>query len=679
MDDQTKTTEQLFSDLQNLRGRVADMESIEEALFEKASLLDSSSAIIGTCDLDGRMMYANPAFLNHLGFDTLDEVVGRQFAEFWMVQERFEEIMKSLTGDAGPGRWAGELKVKRKDGSLFDVHASAAMVLDGSGNPAALMSTSIDITERKKAEEALKNSEEKWRSLVENAPDIITTVARNGEVLFINRTESDLGTEGVIGTSVYDYLHPEHHDTIRDSIERVFQNGEPVSYKARRLGLDGANEWYETRGGPVMRGGKVIEAILISTNITARKRAEEEREKLSAQLYQADKMTTVGLLAAGLAHEINNPIGFVLPNLVFLQEQIALMQEIVNLYERGAPKSEIAKFRKANKMYVVMKEIPQMLSDCLEGTQRVRDITRELRQFSSTDDAAAEKVDLSDLLDSSLTIAANEIKYRASVIKRYSDIPEVVVNRGKMSQVFLNLIVNAGQAIEEGHVKDNWIRVATGKQDDKVFVEFANSGPLIAPDVLPKIFDPFFSTKPQDQGTGLGLSISYSIVQQHGGVISVESTVEQGTVFRVWLPLDTQLDRRHVEAPASEAETFRPGRILIIDDEEGILRFLHMTLEPIHSVVSTTSGREALEILVRDPSFDLVLCDLMMPEISGMELFEKVQSEFPRLAEKFIFMTGGAFTPRSGEFVKRIDNLILEKPIELAALRTAVNELMAEK
>lgn len=450
-----------------------------------------------------------------------------------------------------------------------------------------------------------------------------------------------------------------------DSIDIVLENirsGHDKPYEASGFRKDGSPIQVEVVGRNISYKGKNARVAAIR-DIADRKRAEKEKKELQDQLYQTDKMNTVGQLAAGISHEISNPICFMLPNLQLLQKHTCLIQELVNLYESGAHDSDIAEFRKANKMSTITEEITRMFSDCLDGAERVRDITRELRQFSRMDDAPAEQVDLSKLVESSLKIASSEIKCRARVIRKYKDIPNISVHRGKVNQVLLNIIINAVQAIEEGRIEENWIRVATGQENEQVFVEIANSGAPIPAEVLPKIFDPFFTDKPQDKGTGLGLSISYSIVQQHGGRIDVESSAENGTVFRVWLPVDTGLKTRPVEVAKLGKKTVSHYRILVIDDEEAIRNYLVGSLQTHHNVEEAKSGREAFQILSRDRAFDVVLCDLMMPDLSGMDLYERLEKEHIDITGKFIFLTGGAYTPKSKEFLKRITNPIAEKPI----------------
>jgi CheY-like chemotaxis protein len=240
--------------------------------------------------------------------------------------------------------------------------------------------------------------------------------------------------------------------------------------------------------------------------------------------------------------------------------------------------------------------------------------------------------------------------------------------------VFLNILINAAQAIEEGRTSENWISVATGREAEKVYVEIANSGAPIPPEHLPRIFDPFFTTKAQGEGIGLGLTISYAIVQQHGGRIDVQSSPDTGTRFRIWLPVEPGA----AERPELDAGRVR-GRVLVVDDEPAILRAMDRILSRVHRVETAGGGEEALARIEADAGFDVVFCDLMMPGMSGMDLFEQVLEKHPDLAARFVFMTGGTFTDQAQEFADRTANVRLDKPVEARDMLAVVGEMLQKQ
>ncbi len=283
------------------------------------------------------------------------------------------------------------------------------------------------------------------------------------------------------------------------------------------------------------------------TEQALQKKQEEQRlligklEEAQNQLMQSDKMASIGQLAAGVAHEINNPIGYVYSNLGTLEKYVEDAFGMLELYEQAEASitdaGMLARLQEAKKkldLAFLKDDLGALMSESKDGITRVKNIVQNLKDFSHVE--TADKWHFSDLrqgLDSTLNIVNNEIKYKADVVKEYGDMPEVECLPSQLNQVFMNLLVNAAHAIEDRGT----ITIRTGREGEEVWVEVADTGKGIAPEHLPKIFDPFFTTKPVGKGTGLGLSLSYGIVQKHHGRIEVQSEVGKGTTFRVWLPV----------------------------------------------------------------------------------------------------------------------------------------------
>jgi CheY-like chemotaxis protein len=314
----------------------------------------------------------------------------------------------------------------------------------------------------------------------------------------------------------------------------------------------------------------------------------------------------------------------------------------------------------------------EVLGDAREGAERVRQIVRQLKSFSRVDEERQEPVDLHRVLDSAAQMAASEVRHRAKLVKDYGTLPAVTGNDGKLFQIFLNLVINAAHAIPEGQVEANEIRLVT-RTDARGWaqVEVRDTGSGIRPEHMARLFEPFFTTKPQGVGTGLGLAICHSLVRAHGGDISVESTVGKGTTFRVVLP-------PAVEATASiltpvPMPSAAPVRVLIIDDEPAVAAALGRMLEG-HRVEVAHGGTLGLEMLLRGPGYDVIFCDLLMPERTGMDVYAEATAHNPALASRFIFMTGGGFTPRAREFIASGQHRVLDKPFE----RGDVHRLMIE-
>jgi signal transduction histidine kinase len=283
------------------------------------------------------------------------------------------------------------------------------------------------------------------------------------------------------------------------------------------------------------------------TELALQKEKEDQRilikklEEAQNQLMQSEKLASIGQLAAGVAHEINNPIGYVYSNLGTLEKYVQETFEMLDLYEQAeaaiTDKDLLAKLNatKDRLDIVFLKaDLHALMNESKDGITRVKNIVQNLKDFSHVD--IADEWHCSNLqkgIDSTLNIVTNEIKYKADVVKKYGQIPDVECLSSQLNQVFMNMLVNASQAIETRGT----ITISTGQQNDEVWVEISDTGKGIAVENIKKIFDPFFTTKPIGKGTGLGLSLSYGIIQKHHGRIDVHSEIGRGTTFRVWLPV----------------------------------------------------------------------------------------------------------------------------------------------
>jgi CheY-like chemotaxis protein len=362
----------------------------------------------------------------------------------------------------------------------------------------------------------------------------------------------------------------------------------------------------------------------------------------------------MGLLAAGVAHEINNPLAYSLINI----EDLALQ-----LRSYGKP------------------EAVQSAERALDGLSRIREITRGLGSFSRTESGEREPVDLARCIEGAASIARNEIKFRAQFHTEFQPLPPVLATEGKLAQVFLNLLINACHSIEEGSPQRNTISVRCWAQGADAFVEIRDTGKGIAPENLERIWEPFFTTKPAGRGTGLGLAICKSIIGDFGGEIRVESVLGKGTAFTVRLPAAPGLALPGTPSPLplAPAAAAKRGRILVVDDEEDLRDVLKKVLGANHDVLTLASGKAAQELLKQDRNFDLILCDLMMPELSGMDLHEWLATVDLPLAERIVFISGGAFTPKAASYLAGLKNLRLEKPFHLASLNSLVAQRLQAK
>jgi signal transduction histidine kinase len=382
-----------------------------------------------------------------------------------------------------------------------------------------------------------------------------------------------------------------------------------------------------------------------------------ERRKMQEQLLISDRMASVGTLAAGVAHELNNPLATVVANLELASKELARVADEFQMTDR-------------------LQEISEELHDARDGADRLKHIVRDLKIFSrATDDERRGPVDVKRVLESSLRMAWNEIRHRARLVKDYGNIPPVEANEARLGQVFLNLIVNAAHAIREGNTEQNLIRVSTGVEAStgRVAVDIRDSGSGIPPDNLSRIFDAFFTTKPIGVGTGLGLSICHRIVSGLSGEIHVESEVGKGTTFRVLLlPSVRAVDG--LTSVLAVAPPIRRGKVLVIDDDPMVARSLGRMLGHEHEVTIVLSAGDAHRRVVAGERYDVILCDLMMPQMTGMDLHAEFLRTVPEQASQMVFLTGGAFTPGARTFLDGVPNQRVEKPFDTQHLRSIIND-----
>jgi PAS domain S-box-containing protein len=368
--------------------------------------------------------------------------------------------------------------------------------------------------------EALRRSEQSFRALIEGNPDAIA-VLHQGVIAYANpalaqylaRDAADLA-----GREFCELVHENDRESCRQRLESL-DAGEASHLPAevQYLRSDGAIFLGESVGIRITFNGRPAVAIIVR-DIT-------ERKHMQAQLLLADRLATVGTLAAGVAHEINNPLGYMIANLQFVDEDL---DELMKTIPDQGP---------TEKLRDALAELTEPLKIARRGADRVKTIVRDLMTLSRADNEGKVKVDVRDTLEFTLKMAATEIKRKADVVRDFQEVPPILANESRLGQVFLNLLINAAQAMPAGQPETHRITVSTAVEGALVRVEIADTGSGIPQSLLSRIFDPFFTTKPVGQGTGLGLSISHSLVTSMGGTIHVESSYGEGTRFILRFPI----------------------------------------------------------------------------------------------------------------------------------------------
>jgi signal transduction histidine kinase len=376
-------------------------------------------------------------------------------------------------------------------------------------------------------------------------------------------------------------------------------------------------------------------------DVTERRRLELDRAVV------IERMATMGRLAAGVGHEINNPLTYALGNIESLLESSVAS---------GTPPPA--------------SELVERLQEARDGLARIRVIVRDLQTLARADETQGE-VDLQQVIEQAIQIASAEVRHRAPIVRRYQPAPPILGSRIRLGQVFLNLISNAAQAIPEGQSASNQIEIAIRDTGTMTVAEISDTGAGIAPEHLSRIFEPFFTTKEVGAGTGLGLSISRDIVASHRGTLSATSTPGVGTTMTVAFP---HTERVAAVAPpvVEPAPVSRRARVLVIDDEPLIARILQRGLSR-HQVVVANQARDALARIQRGETFDVIFCDLMMPDVSGIDVHEYLTREHPAVAERVVFMTGGAFTSKAKSFLATVPNERIDKPFSLSQINKLVD------
>ncbi|MFC2041106.1 PAS domain S-box protein [Chloroflexota bacterium] len=590
--------------------------------------LDDSPLGIRIVTADGELLYANKATLDIYGYSSVEELRTTPTEERYTPQsyaEHQERAELRRLGKPVPSNY--EISIVRKDGEIKYLSVARKEVI-WSGET-QFQSVYQDITDRKKAEETLRESEERWHSLVENAPNIIMLIDRDRKIQFINHVVAGLDVKDIIGRSIYDYIQPENHDIVREVVDRVFKTGEAGYYEIRGVGPDGRISWYETETGAIKKDGEVASIIQITSDITERKQVEEKTRQAAEEwrttfdsitdlisihdkdfkLVRVNKAfanslnmkpeEVVGKTCYQVIHGANEPVSncphmktlktkkpateeFFEPHLgihlevttspIFndkgevvasvhvardvterknMQEQMMVTDRLASIgqlasgiaHEMNNPLTGVIGFSDL----LLERDLPEDVKEDLETinreAKRTANVVKGLLTFARKQGTEKALVDLNSIIQEVLQLRAYEqrvsnIEVSASCA---SDLPQVMGNGGQLQQVFINLVVNAEQAMLEAHGKGT-LTITTEQVGDIVRACVTDDGPGISPENMRKLFTPFFTTKEVGKGTGLGLSICHGIVTEHGGKIYTESELGKGTSFILKLPLPARGD-----------------------------------------------------------------------------------------------------------------------------------------
>jgi PAS domain S-box-containing protein len=594
--------------------------------------------------------------------DKIESLVGLERGTFGQTFDAFQAVLHpadkpavmAAIEDAILGRrptYEVEHRVRLPDGSIRWLACRGQIQRDERQQPVRMLGVVWDVTARKDseariaqleergsaAEKGLRQSEDRCRLLIEQAADGVFLADESARFIDVNGAACAMlgyAREELLTLGFADVFEPDEEGAT--SSQRDPMRAGPSVVAERRMRRKDGSTFDVEVSGKILPDGRQQAFI----------RDIHERKELQAQLLRADRLAALGRLAGAVAHEINNPMTYVMLNLELAASSVGQMEPASPI--RVALAAAIAESR--------------------DGAERVRRIVRGLGAFNRGDDEPVTAVDVHRALDDAIKMTENRIRHAARLTKSYGATRAARAHEHRLVQVFVNLLVNAVDAISEGSAENNEIHIETSLAPEGVVVAVRDTGAGIPPEARAHLFEPFFTTKRVGAGTGLGLSICHTIVTSFGGSISVDSERGRGATFRVVLPFAEGA----VDVPATVAleSQARRARILIVDDEVAIARILSRALDA-HDVTIALTGQDARERCASG-EFDCLVCDVMMPDLSGPDLHEMLRRDGRGLEERIVFITGGAFAPREKEFLARVPNRCVEKPFELRALEDAV-------
>jgi PAS domain S-box-containing protein len=605
---------------------------------------------VAIVDAAGVKVFVNRALCTMVGYSEA-ELLGEPAPHAYWPEEERERITAAFHSALAGNQQELELVFKRKNGERFPVLLRPNVIL-AEGRLAAAAATIKDVTKQKATEQALYQSEQRWRSMAENPFDFVVTLDGHYRYTFVNHTAPGLKAEDLIGKATpFDFLDPKDHATVRQALERVSREQRSHSYE---IYVPFLRRWFATIVGPILDGRQVVGYSMLTRDVTSQKEAEQA-------LRQAQRMEALGRLAGGIAHDFNNLLVPILGNTQQVLEGLHLPAD----------------------------ERVRLLSDVVSAGRRARELVSRILVFGREPSREPQVVNLRDLVEEVARLVQAGAPPSVQIeleLDRTS--PPVWGLAGELHQVVTNLCSNAVQAMEQAGGKlritleratladhPSGERAASTTPRLAVRLVVADTGVGISQAILPRIFDPFFTTRPIGQGTGLGLSIVQAVVARAGGTVAVESTEGSGTRFIVVLPA-----AREGTEPVGSAlapgprPTARRMRIVCIDDEPLILRWLKIALTQAGHEVHLFDDALAAEAHIRANAreIDCVLSDETMPDLTGSELATRLETSAPRVP---VLLMSGYPDPAPGG--PRNVRACLAKPMDTPELLAAIEAALA--
>ncbi|MDP2305838.1 MAG: PAS domain S-box protein [Pseudomonadota bacterium] len=609
--------------------------------------------------VEGNLLRANPLFCAMLGCEE-SWLVGRPLAD--LMAEDASAATAPLRALQATGELEDQRQLRRLDGALIDVKSTCAVVRGGEGQPLYVIGYVQSVREQPGDSYSRQEVEDIFAHAFATAPVGMALLDASFRFRRVNPALARifaLPADELVGRTYVEFLHADEQASAEAKLDQLDRREVTGGEQQRRI-WDAAGRTRHLRMGGTRITTRGLDGYFgVFVDVTAEREAETEREHLQNQVLHSERLRTLGLIAGGVAQEVNNPAAIAIGGVDLARRHMAAIADAARLGDLATVRRHIDRLEAS-------------LRYCEDGTARLAKIARKLSVFSALRGGDVEQVDVNELARRAIELLQNDLRNCAELRIDLMPLPPLFAHPERLVQALTNLLVNACQAVD-GVAAEHRITLSTRTIGDEIELRVADTGSGMSNAILDRIFEPFYTTRGRAEGSGLGLAIVFDVVRQHRGRIDVKSEPGHGSLFTISLPLQNGL------GPAADPPNgIRRGprvaraRILVVDDEPSLLGILSAYLSTEHDVVTAGGGPEALAILGQDVKFDAVLCDLMMPGVDGIAVHRFLLEHAPSLAARTVFATGGAFTTRAAGYVARRRVPVLLKPFSAEEVRNAM-------
>jgi PAS domain S-box-containing protein len=654
----------LLGTVQDVTDRAEAESQLRHAEEKLRLLVGRIPAVTYTAErgVDGRWLWVSPQVEQMLGYAPEEWVANpRLWFERIHPEDRQAALATERAAASDGGGLASEYRMLHRSGRVVWVRDEGTLVPGEHDGPPLVEGVLSDVTERKLAEEALRASERRYRTIVETTREGVWLMDPDGRTTFVNGRMAEMLGETVssmLGRSIARYLSPETRDYLNENLERARdESGLHGELELRRR--DGGSVWVQASTSPIVDEGEYRGQLALVTDVSERRSADDERRQLVARLHQHERMESVGQLAGGIAHDFNNLLAVILTYANFATAEL-----------EGHP-------------------VKEDIEEIARAAERAAALTRQLLVFSRREVVQPEICDLNEVVAETESMLKRTLgEHLLLEVRCQGDLWPVRADRGQLEQVLLNLAINARDAMQRGgrltietsNVElDEAFSEARGNAKPGSYVRLAvtDTGEGMSPEVMEHVYEPFFTTKPKGQGTGLGLATVYGIVQQAGGSIDIYSEQGLGTVFKVYFPVAPDAGERRAESRSSDGDLEGNGeKVLMVEDEDAVRRVVKRVLDKAgYAVVEVADPTDGLALFQEvGGQVDLLLTDVVMPGMSGTELVERMRATHPDL--KVLLSSGYTDDVVMRDRVAEDRLAFIEKPFSPERLLRKVREVL---